>query len=214
MYLCTRKDIINMCKFSESSRQKLGNTIVYIAQRAKYPYKTEILKLLFLMEERIVQEAHIPFLGIPYNAWRMGPVSIDVFEELSDGPVVLADFISLEFNGQGIKVTPKHDFCDDEFSDFEIKMMEDVMRKYGSMNSESLIAETHKEGSLWHQTVEEAGLLKDFEMKRASTSYVIIDLARGLSAADREHYEDTLNIRESANLMRLEREICGIVTYI
>lgn len=196
-----------MCKFSESKRQKLGNAVNYIAAHARYPYKTEVLKLLFLMEERMVQQNHVPFLGIPFNTWRMGPVSVDVFEELSDGPVLLADFITLEFNGQGIKVTPKQAFCDDEFSDNEIKMMEDVMAQYGKMNSEELIAETHKEGSLWRQTAEEAGLLNDFKMKRANSSNVVIDMARGLNDADREFYEDTLNIRESANLMRLEREI-------
>ena len=162
------------------------------------------------MEERMVQKAHIPFLGIPFNAWRMGPVSVDVFEELSDGPVLLADFIALEFNGQGIKVTAKRDFCDDEFSDYELSMMDDVMHEYGMMNSEQLIAETHKEGSLWRQTVAEAGLLRDFEMKRASTSNVIIDMARGLNPADREHYEETFNIRESANLSRLEHELMNV----
>ena len=196
-----------MCKFSESNRQKLGNAVNFIAAHARYPYKTEVLKLLFLMEERMVQQAHVPFLGIPFNAWRMGPVSVNVFEELSDGPVLLADFIALESNGQGIRVTPKKDFCDDEFSNQEIQMMEDVMELYGWMNSDQLIAETHKKGSLWHQAVEEAGLLKDFEMNKANTSNVVIDMARGLSDADREFYEDTLNIRESANLMRLEREL-------
>lgn len=196
-----------MCKFSESNRQKLGNAVSFIASKARYPYKTEVLMLLFLMEERMVQQYHVPFLGIPFNTWRMGPVSVDVFEELSDGPVLLDDFIALEFNGQGIRVAPKKAFCDDEFSDNEIKMMEEVMKQYGWMNSDQLIAETHKEGSLWHQAAEEAGLLKDFEMKRANTSNVVIDMARGLSDSDREFYEDTLNIRESANLMRLEREL-------
>lgn len=196
-----------MCKFSESDRQKLGNAVNYIAAHARYPYKTEVLKLLFLMEERMVQQYHVPFLGIPFSTWRMGPVSVDVFEELSDGPVLLADFIALEFNGQGIKVTPKKAFCDDEFSDVEIRMMEEVMAQYGKMNSEELIAETHKKGSLWRQTAEEAGLLNDFEMKRANSSTVVIDMARGLSETDREFYEETLNIRQTANLMRLEREI-------
>ena len=152
-----------MCKFSESNRQKLGNTVVYIVDRARYPYKTEILKLLFLMEERMVQ--------------------------------------------QGIRVTTKRAFCDDEFSANELRVMDDVMKRYGDMNSDQLIAETHKEGSLWRQTVKEAGLLRDFEMKRANTSNVIIDMARGLCLDDREFYEETLNIRESANLMRLEREL-------
>lgn len=196
-----------MCKFSESNRRKLGNAVSYIAANASFPYKTEVLKLLFLMEERMVKQYHVPFLGIPFSTWRMGPVSVDVFEELSDGPVLLADFIALEFNGQGIKVTSKQAFCDDEFSDNEIKMREDVMSEYGWMNSEQLIAETNKEGSLWHQTAQEEGLLDDFELKRANSSIVVIDMVRRLNDADRAFYEDTLNIRESANLMRLEREI-------
>jgi uncharacterized phage-associated protein len=79
---------------------------MYIAARAKYPYKTEVLKLLYLMEERMVQKYHVPMLSIPYSVWRLGPVSVDVFEELSDGPVLLADFVTLQFNGQGIMVKP------------------------------------------------------------------------------------------------------------
>ena len=121
-----------MCKFSEANRQKLGNAVSYIAAHARYPYKTEVLKLLFLMEERMVQQAHVPFWGIPFNTWRMGPVSVDVFEELSDGPVLLDDFIALEFNAKGNKVIPKKGFCDDEFSDQEIRMMEEVVR--GAVN--------------------------------------------------------------------------------
>ena len=59
-----------MCTFSESSRVRLGNAVMYIAARAKYPYKTEVLKLLYLMEERMVQKYHVPMLSIPYSVWR------------------------------------------------------------------------------------------------------------------------------------------------
>ncbi len=193
-----------MCRFSEPNRQKLGNTVLYIAQRAKYPYKTEILKLLFLMEERSVQQYHVPFLGIPFSVWRLGPVSVDVFEELSDGPVLLSDFITLQFNGQGIRVTPVpgREFDDDEFSINDTRVMEQIMERYGDMNSEQLIAETHKEGSLWYETAKEHGILEDFEQRRANSSNIIIDMARGLCPDDRERYEDTLEIREFANSMR------------
>ena len=53
-----------MCTFSESSRVRLGNAVMYIAARAKYPYKTEVLKLLYLMEEErwIQNTAAIPCL--------------------------------------------------------------------------------------------------------------------------------------------------------
>lgn len=193
-----------MCRFSEPSRQKLGNTVLYIAQHAKYPYKTEILKLLYLMEELSVRQYNTPFLGIPFSVWRLGPVSVDVFEELSDGPVILGDFITLQFNGQGLRVTPVADreFNDDEFSDNDITVMEKVMKKYGDMDSEALIALTHKEGSLWYETAKEHGLLQDFEQKRANSSNIVIDMARGLCTDARNMYEETLEIRDFANRMR------------
>ena len=193
-----------MCRFSEPSRQKLGNTVLYIAQHAKYPYKTEILKLLYLMEELSVRQYNTPFLGIPFSVWRLGPVSVDVFEELSDGPVILGDFITLQFNGQGVRVTPVagREFNDDEFSDNDITVMEKVMKKYGDMDSEALIALTHKEGSLWYETAKEHGLLQDFEQKRANSSNIVIDMARGLCPDARNMYEETLEIRDFANRMR------------
>jgi rRNA maturation RNase YbeY len=71
------------------------------------------------MEERMVQQYHIPFLAIPFSVWRLGPVSVDVFEELSDGPVLLDEYISLQYNGTGIKILPTREFNDDEYSDEE-----------------------------------------------------------------------------------------------
>ena len=193
-----------MCRFSESNKNKLGNTILYIAKHAKFPYKTEILKLLFLMEERMVQQYHIPFLAIPFSVWRLGPVSIDVFEELSDGPILLDEFISLQLNGTGAKVITKKEFDDEEFSDAELAMMQQIMDKYGHMNSEELIAETHKEGSLWQITALEHGLLKDFEEKRANSSNIVLDMGRKLCPDDREFYEEVLAIRLTANETRLQ----------
>lgn len=193
---------IDMCTFSEQSRVRLGNAVMYIAAHAKYPYKTEVLKLLFLMEERMVQKYHVPMLAIPYSVWRLGPVSVDVFEELSDGPVLLSDFITLQFNGQGIKVTPSRDFNEDEFSDGELEVMQEVMEKYGDMNSEQLIELTHREGSLWRETAKEHGLLEDFNQKRANSSTVVIDMGRQLCPDDRTYYNETLENRQMANQMR------------
>ena len=39
-----------MCKFSEDSKQKLGNTLIYMAEHTPQLSKTKSLKLLFLME--------------------------------------------------------------------------------------------------------------------------------------------------------------------
>jgi hypothetical protein len=129
-------------------------------------------------------------------------VSVDVFEELSDGPVLLADFVTLQFNGQGIMVKPSREFDEDEFSDAELEVMSEVMEKYGDMNSEQLIELTHREGSLWRETAKEYGLLEDFDQKRANSSTVVIDMGRQLCPDDRTYYNETLENRQVANKMR------------
>lgn len=191
-----------MCRFSETNRVRLGNAVMYIAANAKYSYKTEVLKLLFLMEERMVQKYHVPLLGIPFNVWRMGSVSVDVFEELSDGPSLLSDFVTLQFNGQGVLVTPSKPFDEDEFSDAELQVMREVMEQYGGMASEQLIAETHREGSLWYETAKEHGLIEDFNQRRANSSNVVIDMGRQLCPDDKAYYNETLENRQAADLLR------------
>ena len=82
-----------MCKFSESTKQKLGNTVVYIAHYTSNLSKTKLLKLLYLMEERMALKFHVPFIGIPFEVWQAGPVAKDVFIDLSDGPFLLKRLI-------------------------------------------------------------------------------------------------------------------------
>lgn len=59
-----------MCKFSESVKDKLGNALIYMAERVDDLSKTKALKLLYLMEERMVLKYHMPFLAIPYEVWQ------------------------------------------------------------------------------------------------------------------------------------------------
>ena len=70
------------------------------------------------------------------------------------------------------------------------------------MNSEQLISETHKKGSLWYDTAKEHDLLEDFEQKRANSSSVVIDMGRHLCSDHREYYEEVLENRQMANLLR------------
>ena len=70
-----------------------------------------------------------PWYSFSVPLMSAGPVSVDVFEELSDGPVLLSDFVTLQFNGQGIRVMPSRDFDEDEFSDAKLEVMREVMEK-------------------------------------------------------------------------------------
>lgn len=196
-----------MCKFSEDSKQKLGNAIVFIASRVGQLSKTKLLKLLYLMEEYMVKRYHTPFLAIPYEVWQAGPVAKDVFIDLSDGPYILKDFVKTEVRENGIYVLPVAEFCDDEFSELEIEMMDEVLRKYGHLTANQLVAETHKKGSLWYNVAKKHELLVPFANRECNNSDYRIDFSLALAPCAAEAYRESLDIRQTANILKASENV-------
>lgn len=196
-----------MCKFSESTKQKLGNAVVYIARHTSNLSKTKLLKLLYLMEERMALKYHVPFIGLPFEVWQAGPVAKDVFVDLSDGPFLLKGFVKTTIRDGGIYVDAISDFDDSEFSECEIEMMDDVLAKYGNMTASELVAVTHKQGGPWHQAAARAGLLEAFDRHECNNSDVQIDFAESMSPCAADDYRDSLAIRQTANQLNVEANV-------
>lgn len=196
-----------MCKFSESTKQKLGNTVVYIAHYTSNLSKTKLLKLLYLMEERMALKFHVPFIGIPFEVWQAGPVAKDVFIDLPDGPFLLKSFVKTDFRDGGTFIEAVADFDDSEFSECEIEMMDEVLAKYGNMTASELVSETHKEGTLWYRTAARAGLLEAFNKHECNNSDQQINFTEAMSDCAAEDYRESLNIRQTANLLNAESHV-------
>jgi uncharacterized phage-associated protein len=193
-----------MCKFSEYTKQKLGNTIVYIARKKSNLSKTQLLILLYLMEERMALKYHIPFIGIPFEVWQIGPVAKDVFVDLSDSPYLLKNFVKTDFKDGGTFIEAIAYFDDNEFSECEIEMMDDILAKYGNMTASDLVSETHKEGTLWYRTAVRTGLLEAFNKYECNNSDQQIDFTEEMTDCAAEDYRESLNIRQTANLLNTE----------
>lgn len=56
-------------------------------------------------------------------------------------------------------------FCDDEFSDNDLLVMQEVIKKYGNLTAKDLVQLTHKKVTLWYEAVSKQNLLIPFEMK-------------------------------------------------
>lgn len=196
-----------MCKFSEYTKQKLGNTIVYIARKKSNLSKTQLLRLLYLMEERMALKYHIPFIGIPFEVWQIGPVAKDVFVDLSDSPYLLKNFVKTDFKDGGTFIEAIADFDDNEFSECEIEMMDEILAKYGNMTASDLVSETHKEGTLWYRTAVRTGLLEAFNKYECNNSDQQIDFTEEMTDCAAEDYRESLNIRQMANLLNTESHI-------
>lgn len=196
-----------MCKFSEYTKQKLGNTIVYIARKKSNLSKTQLLILLYLMEERMALKYHIPFIGIPFEVWQIDPVAKDVFVDLSDSPYLLKNFVKTDFKDGGTFIEAIADFDDNEFSECEIEMMDEILAKYGNMTVSDLVSETHKEGTLWYRTAVRTGLLEAFNKYECNNSDQQVDFTEEMTDCAAEDYRESLNIRQTANLLNTESHI-------
>lgn len=179
-------------KFNKNQLEKIGNTVVYLSENIPQLSKTKLLKLLYILDEISIKKSGIPFLNLKYKVWKFGPVSEELFIDLSSEPKLLEDFIEKN-NDQGINyVTPIVGFNDDEFSDNDIELMDFIIEKFGNKSAKDLISYTHRTNSPWYNTAKENGVLELLEKEIINNTEYLIDMGQLISHDDRkrEIYSD------------------------
>ncbi|HEX9513660.1 MAG TPA: Panacea domain-containing protein [Puia sp.] len=161
--------------FTKDQINKIGNSIVYIAQNISDLSKTKILKILFLLEEASIKKYGNPFYGIDFQLWVRGPVVKDIFIDLSDeSPVLLKNFIERDPTDI-TKFKAKGNFCDDEFSDNDINLMDLIIDFVKSKNAKYLVNHTHDTNSLWRKSAIKYGVLELLENELINSTEFEID---------------------------------------
>lgn len=178
---------------TKSDKDKLGNAVVYIASHTANLSKTKLLKLLYLMEEYSVRRFHTPFLGLPYEVWQAGPVAKDVFIDLSETPVLLDGYVTKQVKGDATYIMATKDFCDDEFSDNDMLVMQEVMKRYGFMTAKELVALTHRKGTLWYKVASRENLIPKFDQQLMNNSDYVIDFSEELTEPGKEFYNEQVD---------------------
>lgn len=164
--------------FTKSEIDKIGNTLIYFTSVLGEIPKTKALKLLYFLEEKSINETGIPFFGLDWKVWKLGPVDQTIFNEFSNTPDLLKDYISTDFRENNVSMVKGiREFNDDEFSDYEILLLEKVVKSLGNLSASELSELTHKKGGLWDKVASEKGLLEKFENGLATTSDYHIDFS-------------------------------------
>ncbi len=187
-----------MCKLTNSDIGKLGNTVIYIASHTNNLSKTKLLKLLYFMEEYSVRRFQTPFLGLPFEVWQAGPVIKDVFIDLSETPVLLDGYVAKQIKGDATYILPIKNFCDDEFSDNDLVVMQKVIEKYGDKSATDLVGLTHQKGTLWYKVATQKQLLPLFENKKMNNSDYTIDFSDELTEKGKEFYRDQIDFLQTS----------------
>lgn len=165
-----------MKTYSRSDLDKIGNAIIYLAERIPDLSKTKLLKLLYLLEETYVKKYQLPFLNLEFEVWQAGPVARDIFIDLSDEPNLLKEYIRIKKKSDGSYIKPVIKFSDDEFSDNEIEMLDLIIEHFGSKTAAELVNRTHQKNSNWYAIAKSKGLLELFKEKMTNSSDEKIDL--------------------------------------
>lgn len=178
------------------SRAKLINAIIYFEKNTKYCQKTKLFKLLFLLDFHHYKETGKSVTGLVYEAWKMGPVSKELFSEMKHGMKSdLSSKIDLVIDDldNTTQIIPKVDFDSSIFSRRELRIMETISKDYQYWTSKTLVDLTHADNEPWDITIKTKG----------QNSVIDYDLAlKDGTSLTKEIVEQIKINEEDANLFR------------
>jgi len=166
------------------NRNKIGNLFVYLSDNIDNLFLTKLLKLTYIIDELAVKETGVPVTWLRYKVWKMGPVPRKIHTNLTfEGGNFFSEFVDVEYVSEvnGRKIEANNTFDDTEFSDYEMELIERVVKNYGHYNSNQLIELLHESDSLWHQIVVKKNLQQIFDSNEESTSPYSIDLKEAIT---------------------------------
>lgn len=188
-----------------SQIEKIGNSIVFLSEKIEPLYKTKALKLLYLIEEISVRKNGIPFFGVDFQLWRLGPVVKDVFIDMTAQTAILSNYIDKKAEGDdAIAIIPKTQFNDDEFSDSDMWVLEFVTKTFKDTSAQKLIEITHRKGFPWYETAKKTGYLELFEKNQCNSTNIVLDLSMLLDAdpQKKSFYLNTLDYLKESNHLK------------
>ncbi|WP_246022188.1 Panacea domain-containing protein [Epilithonimonas xixisoli] len=173
-------------KYNKTQLEKIGNTVVYLSDNIPQLSKTKLLKLLYILDEISIKKTGIPFLNLKYKVWKFGPVSEELFIDLSSEPKLLEGYIEKNSEDGVNFVVSKSVFNDDEFSDNDIELMDYTIANFGNKSAKELISYTHRTNSPWHNTAKQSEVLELLEKEIINNTEYVIDMSQLISHDERK----------------------------
>ncbi len=140
-----------------SNRQRLINAVLFFAKNTKYCGKIKLFKLLYLLDFEHFRQTGASVTGYDYQAWKFGPVPIDLMEEWEQldpdlaGVVHISPELVIDFVRQAVKPNDGAELDDSEFSPRQLRIMSDLASQYRDTMSDKMIDVTHAQNGAWHK---------------------------------------------------------------
>lgn len=171
--------------FRNLNNEKISQILNYLASNIDHLSMTKSLKLLYILDETSIKEIGTPFTWLDYKVWEMGPVAIDIYNEIKRDEIICykgkelksTEYVNIECiqkqDREEIYLTSKAEFDTSLFNKYELDLLYMTVFKFGNWNATELINYLHEEGSLWHKMVKIHNLEEHFETYGKITNYSI-----------------------------------------
>jgi uncharacterized phage-associated protein len=143
-------------------REKLINAIIFFAENVHFLGKVKLFKLLYFLDFEHFQETGRSVTGMNYYAWKMGPVPVELQEEIDQPEPDLCEKIRFdEIPTRGmpmLKAVPLVGFDDSHFTGREMRLMRGLADEFRDARSDDMVEASHLENLPWYKVyVEEGG---------------------------------------------------------
>jgi uncharacterized phage-associated protein len=173
-------------KLSPNQLDKIGNSIIYLSNNIPNLSKTKALKLIYILDELSIKRSGIPFVNLKYKVWKFGPVSEEIFIDLSSEISLLKKYIERSSDDGTTLIKPIAKFNDDEFSDNDIELLDFVIEKFGNKTAKQLVNHTHRKNSPWYNTAKDYSVLELLEREEINNTEILVDMSSLINHDERK----------------------------
>lgn len=138
-------------------REKLLHAVAFFAENVDKCGKIKLFKLLYFLDFEHYKITGRSVTGMDYFAWQMGPVPVELYDEISSPQPDMAEILSFKeipvYQGKStmLKVETNKEFDSSYFTKRELKIMNWLATSYKKELADDMIEATHLENLPWHQ---------------------------------------------------------------
>ncbi len=179
-------------KLSKEQIDKVGNAIIYLSEKIDNLSKTKALKLIYILDELSIKKSGIPFFNLRYKVWKFGPVSEEIFIDLSSDTTLLKKYIAKSSEDGVTFIKPILAFNEDEFSDNDMALLDFVIEQFGTLSAKELVHYTHRKNAPWYNSAKENSVLDLLENEEINNTEFVVDMTSLINHDERkkEIYRD------------------------
>lgn len=140
-------------------KEKAFNAIIYFTQHTNSCFKKKLYKLLYLLDFEHFQKTGRSVTGFKYSAWKMGPVPVELHNQIDKNADDFAEYFGIikekigeDSDGNDIEsvfLASKKVFEPKYFSERQLELLEEIARSFEISTGKEMEDFTHRQDMPW-----------------------------------------------------------------